>query len=53
VSELPTDPPLHENPLDSETDVEATLASHHVWVDAGRPGAVSHEEAMRELLSGL
>ena len=35
-----------------EAEVEATLAGHREWVAAGRPGAVSHEEAMAELLSG-
>jgi hypothetical protein len=33
-----------------EAEIEATLASHRAWVEAGRPGAVSHEEAMAELL---
>jgi hypothetical protein len=33
-----------------EAEVEATLAAHRDWVAAGRPGAVSHEEAMAELL---
>ena len=33
-----------------EAEVEATLAAHREWVAAGRPGAVSHEEAMAELL---
>jgi hypothetical protein len=33
-----------------EAEIEATLAAHHEWVAAGRPGAVSHEEAMAELL---
>jgi hypothetical protein len=33
-----------------EADVEATLAAYQEWVAAGRPGAVSHEEAMAELL---
>ena len=33
-----------------EADVEATLAGHREWVVAGRPGTVSHEEAMAELL---
>jgi hypothetical protein len=33
-----------------EADVEATLAAHREWAAAGRPGAVSHEEAMAELL---
>jgi hypothetical protein len=36
-----------------EADIETTLASHREWVAAGRPGAVSHEEAMAELLGGL
>jgi hypothetical protein len=31
-------------------EIEATLAEHREWVAAGRPGAVSHEEAMAELL---
>jgi hypothetical protein len=33
-----------------EAEVEATLAAHRDWVAAGRPGAVSHEAAMKELL---
>jgi hypothetical protein len=33
-----------------EAEIEATLAAHQEWVAAGRPGAVSHEEAMAELL---
>src|SRR5579859_7763379 len=33
-----------------EAGVEAALAAHQEWVAAGRPGAVSHEEAMSELL---
>jgi hypothetical protein len=33
-----------------EAEVEATLTAHREWVAAGRPGAVSHEEAMAELL---
>lgn len=33
-----------------EVEVEATLAAHRAWVAAGRPGAVSHEAAMAELL---
>lgn len=41
----------HASPeLLEEADVEATLAAHREWVAAGRPGAVSHEEAMAELL---
>jgi hypothetical protein len=35
-----------------EAEIEATLATHRVWVAAGRPSAVSHEEAMTELLGG-
>ncbi len=35
-----------------EAEIEATLAEHREWVAAGRPGAVSHEEAMAELLGG-
>ena len=35
-----------------EAEIEATLAAHQAWVTAGRPGAVSHEEAMAELLGG-
>ena len=33
-------------------EAEAALAEHRAWVAAGRPGAVSHEEAMAELLRG-
>jgi len=33
-----------------EAEIEATLATHREWVAAGRPGAVSHDEAMAELL---
>jgi hypothetical protein len=41
----------HASPeLLEEADVEATLAAYQEWVAAGRPGAVSHEEAMAELL---
>ncbi len=35
-----------------DAEVEATLAEHRDWVAAGRHGAVSHEEAMAELLRG-
>jgi hypothetical protein len=35
-----------------QAEIEATLAAHREWVAAGRPGAVSHDEAMAELLSG-
>lgn len=33
-----------------QAEIEATLVAHREWVVAGRPGAVSHEEAMAELL---
>jgi hypothetical protein len=33
-----------------QAESEPTLAAHREWVAAGRPGAVSHEEAMAELL---
>ena len=33
-----------------KAEIEATLAGYREWVAAGRPGAVSHEEAMAELL---
>jgi len=33
-------------------EIESTLTAHHEWVAAGRPGAVSHELAMAELLTG-
>lgn len=36
-----------------DAEVEATLAAHRDWVAAGRPGAVSHEVAMAELLGWL
>jgi hypothetical protein len=36
-----------------EAEIEATLAAHRAWVAVGRPGALSHEEAMAELLGGL
>jgi hypothetical protein len=35
-----------------DAEIETTLAAHMEWVEAGRPGAVSHEEAMAELLAG-
>jgi hypothetical protein len=33
-------------------EADAVLQSHSEWVAAGRPGAVSHEEVMAELLGG-
>ena len=35
-----------------EAEIEAMLAAHREWVAVGRPGAVSHDEAMAALLSG-
>ena len=35
-----------------EAEIEATFVAHREWVAAGRPGAVPHDEAMAELLSG-
>jgi hypothetical protein len=35
-----------------DAEIESTLAAHRDWAEAGRPGAVSHEEAMAELLRG-
>ena len=41
----------HASPeLLEEAEVETTLAEYREWVAAGRPGAVSHEVAMAELL---
>jgi hypothetical protein len=31
-------------------EADAVMEAHREWVAAGRPGAVSHEEAMAELL---
>ena len=30
---------------------QTTLAAHRQWAAAGRPGAVSHDQAMAELLA--
>jgi hypothetical protein len=35
-----------------QAEIETTLAAHRDWVAAGRPGAVSHDRAMEELLTG-
>lgn len=32
-------------------EIESALAAHGEWVEAGRPGAVTHDEAMAELLA--
>ena len=34
-----------------QAEIETTLAAHRDWVAAGRPGAMSHERAMEELLT--
>jgi hypothetical protein len=34
-----------------QAEIETTLAAHRGWVAAGRPGAMSHERAMQELLT--
>jgi hypothetical protein len=36
--------------LVEQAEIETTLAAHRDWVAAGRPGAVSHDRAMEELL---
>jgi hypothetical protein len=35
-----------------EAEAETILAEHDEWVAAGRPGALSHNEAMAQLLRG-
>jgi hypothetical protein len=37
--------------LVEQAEIETTLAAHRDWVAAGRPGAVSHDRAMEELLT--
>ncbi len=32
-------------------EIETTLAAHRDWAAAGRPGAVSHEQVMAELVA--
>jgi hypothetical protein len=48
--------PCEANPLGGRTaanaEIAAIVAAHREWVASGRPGAVSHEEAMAELLGG-
>lgn len=36
--------------LVEQAEIETSLAAHRAWVAAGRPGAMSHEQAMAELL---
>ncbi len=38
--------------LPEEAEIEATMAAYREWAAAGRAGAVPHDEAMAELLSG-
>jgi hypothetical protein len=35
-----------------DAEIDATLTAHRELAAAGRPGALSHEEAMAELLGG-
>lgn len=42
-----------ETDLDAaEAEAEAVMRRYREWAAAGRPGAISHEEAMAELLGG-
>lgn len=36
----------------ANAEISTIIAAHREWVASGRPGAVSHEEAMAELLGG-
>jgi hypothetical protein len=36
----------------ANAEINTIVAAHRAWVASGRPGAVSHEEAMAELLGG-
>jgi hypothetical protein len=33
-----------------DAEIDATLAGHDEWMDAGRPGARPHDDVMAELL---
>ncbi len=46
----PSGPYEVAHPALEDAEADAALAEHRAWVAAGRPGAVSHEEAMAELL---
>ena len=35
-----------------DAEIEATIAGHDEWAQAGRPGARSHDDVMGELLAG-
>jgi hypothetical protein len=42
----------HASPeIIEEAEAEAILAEYRQWVAAGRPGALTHEEAMAQLLT--
>jgi hypothetical protein len=34
-----------------EAQIDAAIAEHEAWVEAGRPGELTHEEAMARLLT--
>ena len=34
-----------------EAEIDAAVAEHEEWVAAGRPGEMTHEEAMAQLLT--
>jgi hypothetical protein len=36
----------------AEAEADAIMGRYREWAAAGRPGAISHEEAMAELLGG-
>jgi hypothetical protein len=43
----------HATPEELEkAEADAVLAEYDEWVSAGRPGAMTHQEAMAQLLSG-
>jgi hypothetical protein len=42
--------PVPDADPDEAATAAAALREYRAWVAAGRPGAVSHEEAMAELL---
>ena len=35
-----------------DAEIQATIAGHDEWAQAGRPGARSHDDVMAELLAG-
>jgi len=34
-----------------EARIDAAIAEHEAWIEAGRPGELTHEEAMARLLT--